>query len=103
MTGSAIGARIAALRLDGAGIPQGKGDGPMGMLVLTREAPSANRDPRLGEICIGDDVVVRVVQVEGNRVRLGIEAPAGLRVDRREVRDRILRAAAAEKGGGGGD
>lgn len=47
------------------------------MLVLSR---------RLGEsITIGDDVVVTVLEVRGDVVRLGIEAPRSVRVHRQEV------------------
>ena len=47
------------------------------MLILMR---------RVGEtICIGDDVLVKVVGVERNRVQVGITAPPQIRVDREEV------------------
>ena len=50
------------------------------MLVLMR---------RVGEsICIGDDVSVKVVSVDRNRVRLGITAPQHVRVDREEVAEK---------------
>ena len=54
------------------------------MLTLTRE---------VGEkIVIGDDVVVTVISVsENGRVRLGIEAPRQIRIDREEVLERIRR------------
>jgi len=43
---------------------------------------------RIGqEIVIGNDIIVRVVGIRGNLVRLGILAPASVRVDRREYRD----------------
>ncbi len=49
------------------------------MLVLSR---------KVGErIQIGDDVVVTVVEVLGNRVRLGIEAPRTKKVLRSEIAD----------------
>lgn len=51
------------------------------MLVLTR-------DERNSDILIGDNIVVRVVRVKGNQVKLGIEAPQSVPVDRREVRER---------------
>jgi carbon storage regulator len=52
------------------------------VLTLTRE---------IGEkIVIGDDVVVTVLSVsENGRVRLGIEAPRQIRIDRAEVLERI--------------
>lgn len=48
------------------------------MLVLTRK-----KDER---IMIGDNIVLTVVEVRGDRVRLGIEAPKDVPVDREEVR-----------------
>lgn len=51
-----------------------------GFLVLSR---------RHGErIHIGDDVVLVVVSVKGNRVRLGIDAPKQKHIVREEVKDR---------------
>jgi carbon storage regulator len=42
------------------------------------------------KIMIGDDIVVTVVSVAGNgRVRIGIEAPRQVRIDRAEVLERI--------------
>ena len=47
------------------------------MLVLTR---------KLGEVIrVGDSVTVRVLEVKGNHVRLGVEAPADVRIYREEV------------------
>ena len=51
------------------------------MLILSRK--------RRERICIRDDVVVTVLEVRGNRVRLGIDAPSGTPVHRQEVRARI--------------
>ena len=50
------------------------------MLVLTRKVGE--------EIVIGDDVRVKVVAVQGDRVRLGIDAPRSVPVDRLEVHKR---------------
>ena len=51
------------------------------MLVLTR---------RINEsIIINEDVSVLVVEVRGDRVRLGIEAPKDVTVHRKEVYDVI--------------
>jgi carbon storage regulator len=36
-------------------------------------------------IKIGDDVVIKVVEIKGNQVRLAIEAPAHIRVLRAEL------------------
>jgi len=47
------------------------------MLILTR---------KLGEVIrVGDDVTVRVLEVRGNQVRLGVEAPLTVRIYREEV------------------
>jgi carbon storage regulator len=43
-------------------------------------------------ICLGEDVVVTVVSVSADKVRLGIKAPPGVRILRKE-----LEAAAAPK------
>jgi carbon storage regulator len=51
------------------------------VLVLTRREGEALR--------IGPDISVRVVSMRGNRVRLAIEAPAGVTVHREEIFDRI--------------
>ena len=51
------------------------------MLVLSRV---------VGEmISIGDDISVRIVAVNGNTVRFGVEAPRSVTVHRAEVYDRI--------------
>jgi carbon storage regulator len=53
------------------------------MLILTR---------KLGEVIrVGDTVVVRVLEVKGNHVRIGIEAPAEVRIYREEVYRAIRR------------
>ena len=47
------------------------------MLILTRKS---------GEIIrIGDAVTVRVLEIRGNQVRLGVEAPGDVRIYREEV------------------
>lgn len=51
------------------------------MLVLSR---------RLGEqIVIGGDIRIQVVAIQGNKVRIGITAPPGIRVDREEISKRL--------------
>ena len=47
------------------------------MLVLTRMLRES--------IDIGDNVKVTVLDIRGNKVRLGIDAPRSIRVDRSEV------------------
>ena len=51
------------------------------MLVLSR-----HRDER---IMIGDKIVITVVEVRGDRVRLGIEAPREITVHREEIYNAI--------------
>ena len=58
------------------------------MLVLTRK-----RDER---IMIGDQISLMVVDIRGDKVRLGIEAPAEVAVHRSEVYDAIQRERALE-------
>lgn len=53
------------------------------MLVLSR-----HRDE---SIMIGDDVVVTIVDIRGDKVRLGIAAPQSIPVHRQEVYDAIQR------------
>lgn len=42
-------------------------------------------------IVIGDDITVTVIEIRGDKVRLGIEYPPGVTVHRREVYDAIHR------------
>ena len=53
------------------------------MLVLSR-----HRDE---SIIIGDDIVVTIVDIRGDKVRLGIDAPTDIPVHRQEVYDAIQR------------
>ena len=53
------------------------------MLVLSRQRDES--------IIIGDNVVVTVVDVRGDKVRLGIDAPVEIPVHRREVYEAIQR------------
>ena len=53
------------------------------MLVLSRQ-----RDET---IMIGDDVEVTIVDIRGDKVRLGITAPRSIQVHRKEVYDAIKR------------
>ena len=51
------------------------------MLVLTR---------RIGEeIVIGDDIVLKVLEVHGRKVRVGLTAPRDVAVLRQEICDRL--------------
>ncbi len=53
------------------------------MLVLSR-----HRDE---SIMIGDDVMITIVDIRGDKVRLGIDAPQEIPVHRQEVYDAIQR------------
>ncbi len=57
------------------------------MLVLEREIDEVIR--------IGDDITVMVVDIRGDRVRLGIAAPRGTSIHREEVYQMIHRTEAA--------
>ena len=47
------------------------------MLVLTRKVDEA--------ILIGDNIEISILSVEGDRVRIGIDAPRSLRIFRKEL------------------
>lgn len=59
------------------------------MLVLSRRENES--------ICIGDDIKIMVVEVRGDKVRLGIEAPRDVTVHRQEVFDAINGKSADDK------
>ncbi len=64
------------------------------MLVLTR---------RTGEsIMIGDDIEIKILDVSGEKVRVGIDAPREINVYRTEVFERIEAEFVAEKSAGNG-
>lgn len=51
------------------------------MLVLTR---------RIGEtIVINDEINLTLLGIRGNQARFGIDAPKNIRVNRKEIQDRI--------------
>ena len=57
------------------------------MLILTR---------RIGEtVMIGDKVTVTVLSVNGNQVRIGVNAPKEVEVHREEVYERVQAERAA--------
>lgn len=60
----------------------------MGKLVLSR-----HRDE---SIIIGNDIVITVVDIRGDKVRLGIEAPRDVSVHRQEVYEAIHREKAVQ-------
>jgi carbon storage regulator len=53
------------------------------MLVLSRQRDES--------IIIGDNIVITIVDIRGDKVRLGIEAPKEVPVHRREVYEAIQR------------
>lgn len=50
------------------------------MLVLTRRISERLR--------IGDDVTIAILGIKGNQVRIGVEAPKSVPVDREEIHQR---------------
>ena len=59
------------------------------MLVLSRKCDE--------QIVIGQDIIVTVVEIRGDKVRLGIEAPTEVPVHRQEVLDAMRRHSADTK------
>jgi carbon storage regulator len=53
------------------------------MLVLSRKTDE--------KIVIGDDIFVTVIEIRGDKVRLGIQAPSDVTVHREEVYEAIQR------------
>jgi len=53
------------------------------MLVLSRKIDE--------QIVINDNVVITIIEIRGDKVRLGIDAPKEIPVDRREVYERKRR------------
>lgn len=61
------------------------------MLVLSRQRDES--------IIIGDNIVITIVDIRGDKVRLGIEAPKEVSVHRQEVYDAIQRERSQEQSG----
>jgi len=51
------------------------------MLILTRRAGES--------IMVGDEVTITVLGINGNQIRIGIDAPRQITVHRKEVYERI--------------
>lgn len=62
------------------------------MLVLARARDQS--------IIIGDDIKITIVEVRGNKVRLGIDAPQGVSVHREEIYLQIKEAEKAAAAAG---
>lgn len=52
------------------------------MLVLTRKKAEV--------IQIGDDIAITIIEIRGDKVRIGIEAPSTMSVHRLEVYQKIV-------------
>lgn len=63
------------------------------MLVLSRKKNES--------IVINDDITIVVVEIRGDKVRLGVEAPKEVPVHRREVYDAIKRSENEKNGSNG--
>jgi len=61
------------------------------MLVLSRGKGES--------ILIGDDVVVTVIEIRGDKVRLGIDAPRDVTVHRQEIYEAAQREKNSSNGG----
>ncbi len=59
------------------------------MLVLSRKKNES--------IIINNDITIVVVEIRGDKVRLGVDAPKEVPVHRREVYDAIKRSEAEQK------
>jgi len=62
------------------------------MLVLSRQRDES--------IVIGDDIIITIVDVRGEKVRLGITAPPHIPVHRKEIYEAIKREAQNGRRGG---
>lgn len=51
------------------------------MLVLTRKQGQSIR--------IGDDIIIKIVDIDGSQVKIGIEAPKGVLIFREELYEKL--------------
>lgn len=61
------------------------------MLVLTMKLED--------EVMIGDDIIVQLKRVDGCRVRIGVDAPASVKIMRRKLYEELKAAEIAGKEG----
>jgi len=64
-------------------------DQGLDMLVLSRKKDE--------KIVIGDSITLMVIEIRGDKVRLGIEAPRDVTVHREEIYEAIRREATPDK------
>jgi len=60
------------------------------MLILSRKESE--------RIYLGDDVVLTIVRIQGDKVRIGVEAPSDVRILRCELQEMDLESARLPKG-----
>lgn len=53
------------------------------MLILSRKTNQ--------KICVGDSIEITVIDVRGDQVKLGVQAPKSVKVFRKEIYDEIQR------------
>ena len=58
------------------------------MIVIPRKSNES--------IVLGDDIILTVIEIRGDKVRLGVEHPKGVSVHRQEVYDAICRVERGE-------
>lgn len=75
--------------MSGSNHSRRKIDQGLDMLVLSRKKDE--------KIVIGDSITLMVIEIRGDKVRLGIEAPRDVTVHREEVYEAIKRENSTEK------
>jgi len=51
------------------------------LLVLTRKSGQSIR--------IGDDILIKIIEIDGSQVKIGIEAPKGILIFREELYEKL--------------
>jgi carbon storage regulator CsrA len=65
----------------------------MSNLVITRKSLPKDADAetrKRSTVLVGDSIAVTVIAIEGGKVKLAIDAPPDVVIDRAEVRDRRI-------------